>query len=299
MESYKTNSPVAIIIYKRLEETKKVFKGIRQVKPEKLFVISDYGRNLEENKKVDAVREYVLENIDWECEVFKNFAEANMGCKQRVSSGISWVFNQVERAIILEDDIVPSVDFFIFCDEMLERYKDDERIMSVSGYKTHTDYKTEKDYFFSSMVEVWGWATWKRAWNLYDITMKEFNVFLEDRILENLFPKKYAVSLQKSFQEVYDNRIDTWDYQWVYSILVNSGLTIVPKNNLIQNIGFNSEEATHTKGGTYFKFPIGKVSLPIKENNLVVREYRYDSEYIRNYLIVPFEKRIIRRLKRG
>lgn len=299
MESYKTNSPVAIIIYKRLEETKKVFKGIRQVKPEKLFVISDYGRNLEENKKVDAVREYVLENIDWECEVFKNFAEANMGCKQRVSSGISWVFNQVERAIILEDDIVPSVDFFIFCDEMLERYKDDERIMSVSGYKTHTDYKTEKDYFFSSMVEVWGWATWKRAWNLYDITMKEFNIFLEDRILENLFPKKYAVSLQKSFQEVYENKIDTWDYQWVYSILVNSGLTIVPKNNLIQNIGFNSEEATHTKGGTYFKFPIGKVPLPIKENNLVVREYRYDSEYIRNYLIVPLKKRIIRRLKRG
>ena len=172
------NIAVLFLVFNRLDNTKQVFEAIRQSKPPRLYIAADGARKVKdgEEKKVKSVRDYILSNIDWKCEVKTLFQDQNLGCKMAVSGGIDWFFENEEMGIILEDDCLPSIDFFIFCEEQLNRYKEDLRIGHICGCNFQGNIKRgESDYYYSKLTHVWGWASWRRVWQHYDINMKNFD----------------------------------------------------------------------------------------------------------------------------
>lgn len=241
--------PIVFLVFNRPDSTALVFEEIRRIKPRKLLVVADGPRSdrPEDAEKCAKVRS-VVEQVDWPCEVIKNYAESNMGCKTRVSSGLDWVFDQVEEAIILEDDCIPDQTFFSFCERLLAYYRDDERIMHIGGANFQGGIRRgDGSYYFSRLNHVWGWATWRRAWKHYDVAMSTYPHFHEQRHLDTILPHtvmRHAWS--RSFSALFANQIDTWDYQWTYAIWQQNGLSIIPNVNLISNIGFGGD-ATHTR----------------------------------------------------
>ena len=247
MTQFQLTTPVAFFVFNRPDVTQRVFERIRDAKPQKLFIIADGARFSEEEDKCKEVRN-IVQNIDWDCEVLTNFSEVNLGCKIRVSSGLDWVFDNVESAIILEDDCLPEPSFFEFCSELLTRYVNDQRVMMISGDNFQSGKKRTNDsYYFSIFPHCWGWATWRRAWQYYDVEMKLWLTVRDNNWLMDILHSKSAVRYWENvFQDVFDGLIDTWDYQWTFACWIQSGLTVLPNVNLVSNIGFN-EQATHTK----------------------------------------------------
>jgi hypothetical protein len=246
------NTPVAMLIFKRPQTTEKVFEAIRQAKPAKLLVVANTlsKRQDDELDAACAATRAIIEQVDWECEVLKNYADTYMGCKQRIYSGLDWVFTQVDRAIVLEDDCVPNPTFWQFCDEMLDRYQDDERVVAVTGDNFQLGRKrTPYSYYFSRYTHFWGWASWRRAWQHYDPGMTRWPELRDSGWLTEFLGDADAANWwQETFQRTYDQKVDTWDWQWILSCWLQNGLTVVPNVNLVSNIGFNAG-ATHTGDG--------------------------------------------------
>jgi hypothetical protein len=242
------HTPILFLIFNRPDTTEKVFEIIRKIKPDKLFVSADGPRPNKsgEKEKCDETKK-IIERVDWECEVHKNFSIENLGCKKGVVKGINWFFENVEEGIIIEDDCILDDSFFSFVSEMLKRYRNDERIMHIGAANFQDGKKKgEASYYFSKFCHVWGWATWRRAWKHYDVSIKSFDEFKEKQLIKNILPdKKMQNHWLKLFQTVYDNALDTWDFQWVYTVWKQKGMSIIPNVNLVSNIGFG-EEATHT-----------------------------------------------------
>lgn len=243
------DTPVLLLGFNRPREISLVLGKLKDNRVRHLFVSVD-GPRLgipEEAAKVSLVRKLVL-SADWDCRVETLFNEHNLGLKRSVSQAIEWFFGRVERGIILEDDCVPSSDFFRFCQTMLEVYKDDKRIMTVSGNNFHYSFPgTISSYYFSKYPLIWGWATWKRAWEMYDYSMAKWPEaraagWLHDILKE----KRYVKYWDDIFQRTYADENSSWAYRWIFANWMNSGLTILPASNLVSNIGF-SEEATHTR----------------------------------------------------
>ena len=276
-------TPVAFIIFNRINKVKKVFEAIRQAKPPKLYLISDAPREYVEGEKekVAAVREYVENHIDWECEVFKNYAETNMGCGKRPYSGINWVFECEEEAIFLEDDCLPDQTFFIYCQEMLEHYRDDERIMTIGGTNLATEYQTTEPYLFTKVPHLWGWASWRRAWKLYDFELKDWEKQKKNPKFREIFPLKSYWVYMSEFDVLSKGGHDAWDYQMMYATILNDKLNIAAGKNYIQNIGFD-EEATHTVEGTSNEpIQINQCKFPIPFRKEVVWDKNYDMVYFK------------------
>lgn len=240
--------PIAFLVFNRPDTTARVFEAIRRIKPIKLLVVADGPRpdRSGETEKCAMARS-IVELVDWPCEVMKNYSKINMGCKRRVSSGLDWVFDQVEEAIILEDDCLPDNSFFLFCEQLLAQYRYDERIMHIGGVNFQFGtIRGDGSYYFSHLNHVWGWATWKRAWKFYDVAMTSYPLFCKYHNLKSVLPdKKMQRAWLESFKHVYDNQLDTWDFQWTYAIWQQNGLSITPNANLVSNIGFGNN-ATHT-----------------------------------------------------
>lgn len=240
--------PVLFCTFNRLESTKEVFERIRQVKPAKLYLLSDGPREnvKDEAEKVAAVREYLETHIDWECQLHKNFAEKNMGCGLRMSSGITWAFEHEEELIIIEDDCLPDLSFFRYCRELLELYRENENIMVIGG-SNDIGIQDEKDsFFFSPWVEIWGWATWKRTWEQYDYDISDWKNREIPPSMKALMDDEAIKAYARIFDSVYTHSLDTWDYQLQYLIYQKGALTVIPNTCMIKNIGFGSD-ATHTK----------------------------------------------------
>ena len=231
-------TPVAFFIFNRPDVTRRVFAAIAQAQPATLLVVADGPRSSEERAKCDEARAVVSE-VDWPCRVITEYSETNLGCKERLSSGLSWVFSHCEEAIILEDDCVPDLSFFPFCEQMLRRYRDDARVMMVTGTNYLLDrLDVPESYVFSRYYCVWGWATWRRAWAHYDIALAAWEGQKADGQLGGFYWQPFMRdSVGMGFDLVRQNKIDTWDIQWSYSCLFQSGLCIVPRVNLVSNIG--------------------------------------------------------------
>jgi hypothetical protein len=198
-----------------------------------------------EAAKVAATRA-IINRVDWPCEVLTNFSEINLGCKVRVSSGLDWVFEQVPEAIILEDDCLPHPTFFRFCQELLERYRHDDRFGLICGTTLSKIDSKEDSYYFSRYPHIWGWASWRRVWKNYDVEMKKLDLLLNNVDFQKSFHTKAEYKhWANCFQSVRDEKINTWDAQVVYMAFINAMLSIYPADNLISNIGFG-EDATHT-----------------------------------------------------
>jgi hypothetical protein len=242
-------TPVLFLIFNRPDTTQKVFNVIRQAKPKQLFIAADGSRPDREGEieKCQKARQ-IATSVDWDCEVKTLFRDKNLGCKVAASSAIDWFFENIEEGIILEDDCLPSQSFFWFCRELLKYYRNDTRIMMISGDNFEFDRKRgEGSYYFSKYPQLWGWATWRRAWKHYDVNMKNFEEFKKEAQIKNVFNiKQQQKYWTKVFQLVHEGKIDTWDYPWVYSCFINNGLCIMPNVNLVSNIGFGLD-STHTK----------------------------------------------------
>lgn len=270
MTAPQLKTPVALIIFNRPDNTAKVFEAIRRARPEKLLVAADGPRadRPEDAEKCAAARA-IIDSVDWPCEVYKKYSDVNLGCKMGPANGIDWVFEQVEEAIILEDDCVPHQDFFRFCESMLEYYRHDTRVMMVSGtnYLQNLPAMTES-YFFSNYYPIWGWATWRRAWKLFDVDIDAWEGFQEKKQLYWLFSHKEIAQYYESMFSLVRKGGDFWDIQWWFACIFQHGLAIVPRGNLVSNIG---EIGTHTETqGDYY---VNTQTYPLDVDN--IRHPRY------------------------
>lgn len=246
------NTPVLFLVFNRLESTKKVFETIRLVKPPRLYIASDGARVEVEGEldKVLAIRNYLFENIDWDCNVKTLYRDKNFGCKYAVSNAISWFFNQEKEGIILEDDCLPSQSFFWFCEDLLDKFRYEMKIGQISGDNFQQGFiRGDDDYYFSIYNHIWGWASWSSRWELYDVNLKTINdaSFLDKLPFDNSV-KKYWKNI---YLQTKSGNIDTWDYQWTFCLWNNEMLTVLPNYNLVSNIGFGSD-ATHTNSISRF-----------------------------------------------
>ncbi len=299
MNKYQLTTPIIFLVFNRPDTTKKVFEVIRQVKPTQLLVVADGARKNKpgELEKCTAVR-HIINDVDWECEIITNCSDINLGCKQRISSGLDWAFSLVDRAIILEDDCLPNISFFRFCEELLEKYQNDTRIMAISGDNFQFGRKnTENSYYFSIYNHCWGWATWRRAWQYYDIEMKLWSKVKQEEWLKDILVNPNTVKYWRNkFQAIYENKIDTWDFQWTFACWIQNGLTILPNVNLVSNIGFNSEGTHHNNSRHQLaNIPTQELQFPLKHPAYIIRNREADDFTYKNML--SFSARAKNKLK--
>ncbi|MGA2915472.1 MAG: glycosyltransferase family 2 protein [Sedimentisphaerales bacterium] len=278
---YTVNTPVASVVFNRYDKAMQIFERIKQVKPSKFYIIADGPRpghptDAENCKKARSV----FEKIDWDCQVFKNFAETNLGCGPRLFTGFSWVFQQEERAIILEDDCVPDLSFFPYCDELLEKYKEDERIMLISGSNINTVWqKGEYSYHFAKFGGIHGWASWRRAWQKVDLDITLWQDLRTKQLLKGRLGAWHFYFLSKIYDRLvnHSKNVHTWDYQFDFARFVNSGLAVVPSSNLVTNVGFG-EDSTHTKdkNAKAANLKIVPLKFPLVHPPVVVEDSEYD-----------------------
>ena len=235
-------TPVAFFIFNRPDLTRRVFAAIRDARPTRLLVVADGARYEAEEALCQQAR-VIVDGVDWPCEVETNFSATNLGCKRRVSSGMDWVFSRVEEAIILEDDCLPHPSFFGYCAELLEKYRDDERIMMISGDNFQKQPTSSDSYYFSHYTHIWGWATWRRAWQHAVFELSLWQKFRDEGLLP--FSTTENQYWKGIFGRTHAGLIDTWDYQWQFAVLTQNGLVILPNRNLVSNLGFGPA-ATHT-----------------------------------------------------
>ena len=284
-----TRSPILFIIFNRPDTTRRVFESIRAARPPRLYVAADGPRSGRPNEEVRC-REAraVVEAVDWDCQVFRLFRERNLGCKYAVSSAIDWFFSHEAEGIVLEDDCVPANSFFAYCDELLVRYRDAQRVMAICGSNFQRDgWRPEHSYYFSRYNHVWGWASWRRAWKGYDVEMNEWPSFLAQNSLRTIFPDNWPARVfwRRIMDDVASGNVDTWDYQWLFAGWSNDGFSIVPEVNLVKNIGFDGD-ATHTTGAPQWLRDLQRheISLPLRHPESVVECCEGDRRYERTIL---------------
>lgn len=263
---------VLFLIFNRPDTTQKVFEAIRQVKPPRLYIASD-GARIEKEGELDIVektRRLVLDNIDWECEVKTLFRDKNLGCRIAVSDAISWFFNQEEDGIILEDDCLPSRSFFTFCEDLLDYYRDNKKIMHISGDQFISNFDNGASYYFGKIMHCWGWAGWADRWKYYGNDLMEYDLKNIEKFSENKDVQKYWLDI---LQKMKDSSINSWAYQWAFKIVEKEGLCINPSENLISNIGF-VENSTHTSDSTNLF-----ANLNIYEMNRIIHPKKIEIDY--------------------
>jgi len=271
-------TPILFLVFNRVKETKIVFKAIKNQKPKKLFIAADGPRKSVKGEIAlcTEVRNIVTD-IDWECELHVLFRDENLGCGIAVSSAISWFFDNIEEGIILEDDCLPNISFFSFAEQLLKVYRHEKKVMHITGNNFQLGKRRgDGSYYYSNYAHIWGWATWKRAWKLYDFDMKGFEKFkVINKEYQNLMPCEL-------FESVFHNKIDTWDVQWAYTILKNKGLSIVPNISLVRNIGF--DYGTHTNSGTPYFYKMiehGEIESIKSPSSKIEANYIADSYTLR------------------
>jgi len=265
---YDVKSPVVLILFNRPELTNILIERISKVKITDLLIIIDGPRNEVDDAAINEIHKiidlYKIKNQD--CNILINKSRTNLGCKERIISGLGWVFERINYAIILEDDCIPDLSFFEYCDLMLDKYSNDNRIGIISGTNLSSDSLISSSYYYSKYSNIWGWATWARVWKKYDAQMNNWSLdeFRRD-INHRFFSKNEGKYWSAIFNQTKRGDINTWDYQLWFSLWSEGQLSIIPGVNLIDNLGFEHPLATHTSG----KHPApniraGRLEFPIK-----------------------------------
>lgn len=300
MQAKTFETPVALFVFNRPQTTRRVFEAIAQIRPARLLLIADGPRpdKTGEAEACQQVRE-IVSCVDWPCEVSTNFADSNLGCQERIISGLDWVFSLVEEAILLEDDCLPDLSFFPFCQELLERYRGDDRVASITGTNLVERYlNTEASYYFSQLGGIWGWATWRSEWQRFDRHLEDWPRLKDEKILSETFNHPKAVAYWTDiFDEVHGKKWPTtWDYQWLYTRLKNNSLSIIPHVNLVTNIGFGPG-ATHTSEADKRLSPPAKaLDFPLKHPSSFV-PLRSMDRHFQDLYRTPFPQRVSRSLR--
>jgi hypothetical protein len=285
------SAPVALIIFNRPHVTSRVAESVAKAGPSRVFVIADGPRpdRPDDADKCAATRD-VIEHINWPCEVVKKYSNVNLGCGRAPAAGIDWVFEQTDRAIILEDDCLPHSTFFRYCDDLLERYRNDERIMQIAGsnFQGGRKYGTAS-YFLSRFKICWGWATWRRAWQHMDMSVKQWPQLRDTSWLTDLVGDAQAAEhWATKFEEAYraGGSIDYWDYQWLFATWVRNGLCIMPNVNLVSNSGFG-EDATHTTWAEsrWANLPLEEMPFPLQHPSSIARDKQADDFFVQEVVL--------------
>ena len=282
---YICNSPVLFHIWNRIDVVKKVFLKIRETKPKKLYFSSDGPRNIEDKVKIHKIRNYIKNNIDWDCKLKQIFFKKNLGPKLAITKAINEVFKTEKKLIIIDHDCLCDNSFFKFTDELLELYENEKKVKLISGnYICKNLIKFDKSYYFANHPVIFGWATWKRSWIEYDIEMKKFKKFGSFIWLLTFFDFNIAKTLYfyNKFKLSKKGKINTWDYQLLFSIWNNNGLVIRPTVNLSKHIGWG-EQAYHGKHDDDLKdIKIAKIKFPLKHPKYIkVNKAADEHEYKR------------------
>ena len=268
---YQARSPVCMMVFNRPDHTRRVFEAVRRARPPQLLLVADGPRA---TRPTDAalcaeVRQIVTQ-VDWPCEVKTNFSPANQGPTARIVSGLTWVFTEVERCIILEDDCLPSPDFFRFCDEMLERHKEDDHVRCVSGNNFQFGLsRGDGSYYFTPNILIWGWATWRRAWQDYDVTMKEWPRLRGTNFLQKKLGDAKAVAYWTRMFDVAHAGRTAWDFPWTFSCWAHDGIGISPAVDLVENIGFDAQATGNIANvhpifiNLFAKLPLGRLDTEL------------------------------------
>jgi hypothetical protein len=275
-------TPVVFFVFNRPDTTRRVFEAIRSARPRTLFVVADGARDGKPGE-VDlcAVVRKITETVDWPCEVVRDYAERNLGCKQRIASGITRLFEQVEEAIILEDDCLPHPTFFRFCEELLARYRNDDRIGQICGVNFQNGSRRgDASYYFSRYNHIWGWATWRRAWKEYDLQMGTWPALRDgDWLYDYLGDPLQFCYWSKKFEKAYAGRISSWDYQWTYAMWAANRLSVIPGMNLVTNIGVTGRSSEDSDARSMVNIPSGAMEFPLHHPLSFIRDALSDSRF--------------------
>lgn len=279
-------TPIALFIFNRPSLTAQLYERVRAARPERLLVVADGPRHArsQDIELCEATRKLVI-SPDWPCELLTNFSEQNLGPGRRISSGLNWVFDQCQEAIILEDDCIPCASFFAFCANLLHYYRDDARIMHISGDNYQGGVRRgEASYFFSRYSLSWGWATWRRAWRYYDFGISNWPVARQEGWLDFILDDRLEIEYWTGiFDRLHRGFIDAWDYQWLFTCWCQHGLTIQPNVNLVSNIGVGAD-------ATNFKQANSMIGVPTQELNAylhpttVIRDKNADRYTFKNHI---------------
>lgn len=305
-------SPVLVMGYRRPDLVAEVMEAVSRARPRRIFLACD-GPNPDrpgEAALVGATRTAMESAITWDCEVRSRYADTNQGCRVAVQQAISWFFSEVEEGVILEDDCVPHPDFFPYCAELLERYRDNDRVMNISGdgALNYPGSVSDTSYVFSHQPLIWGWATWRRAWNHYDADLQQWaNLRQDAAAVRRIFGSRAAADWWSRVLDglLFDGKPDTWDYQWTFSVMARMGVSIIPAVNLVSNTGFRGD-ATHTfnpKGPRVNAATEGL--LPLRHPASVHVDSRTDARFqgqLHGYRLSPaarYIKQLRKRSRRG
>ena len=272
--------PVCFLVFNRPELTSRVFQALREARPPRLYVAADGPRDIAgEDLACEAVRR-VVDQVDWDCEVYTLFQEQNLGCRRGVQTGIDWFFDHEEAGIILEDDCLPDPSFFPFVSELLDRFHDEESIKMISGdYFAGDNFPAHFSYSLTHFTHIWGWASWRRAWAECDQSMPGWEQLRSSTWLEEIGGSKaFARYWTAAFDGVANGTVDTWDYAWQYAVWRAQGLVVQPTQNLVTNLGFGSG-ATHTQDASAWRANLGVVpmELPLKHPTVLMRDEARDT----------------------
>ena len=291
-----SETPLLLIIFNRPEKVRALIEALSKVQPKYLYIAADGPRkNVPTDKERCTEAQKIATTLPWECAVRTKFSDINLGCDQAIPESIDWFFEHVESGIILEDDCIPHPSFFSFCGEILEKYKDNEKIMHISGNNFQDgQVRGNASYYFSHFTAVWGWATWRRAWRQFHPAVEDMDTFFRENRL-NAFP--FSKKAKRFGTKSYMSK-EHWDSLWQYAILYANGLNITPNKNLVSNTGFGFG-ATHT---TSEKHPLANVPAePITDivhSSEIKVNIEADAYYFNKVFFTPLSIRIKLKVKK-
>ncbi|GGG32996.1 nucleotide-diphospho-sugar transferase [Hymenobacter glacieicola] len=299
---------VLLLIFNRPDTTRQVFEAVRRARPPRLYVAADGPRATHPTDAATcAAARAVVADVDWPCQVFTLFRTTNLNCGVGPATALDWFFQHEEAGIILEDDCVPAPSFFRFCEELLLRYRHDTRVLHIGGNNFSREARRPRptgadSYYFSTQVNSWGWASWRRAWQLYDFHLRDYPQLAAEGKLRGLYSSwlenRYRLSKISSLVGL-PQPPDVWDYQWHFTIVAHAGLCIVPAVNLVGNIGFG-EQGTHTLDATdeFANVPTTDLTFPLRHPAFVLADRRRDQQRFREFLWGRLEAKARRLLAR-
>jgi hypothetical protein len=297
-QNYQTVSPVLFIIFNRHDTALQVLAQIRKAKPARLYIVADGPRALREGeaKRCEETKAKVLAGVDWECELKTFFLDENVGPKMAISSAIDWFFENEPEGIILEHDCLPADSFFMFCDELLKKYRFDTRIWLISGSNLLKGRRwNEATYYFSQLTNGWGFATWRRSWAQYDRDLSAYTEVEAEQQLKKIFTDPFIIYCWLDiFKKTKSGEIDTWDYQAGFAHFFNNCINVVPNSNLVSNIGFGEfAENTMNADSVFSKIPLEEITeiihpkfmLPEKEADhlILLDEFKPIAQYLQKH----------------
>jgi len=286
------DTPILFLVFNRPETTKQVFEIIKEIKPSYLFIAADGPRVEREDDviKCKEVRE-IVSNIDWDCQVKTLFRQENLGCGTSVNQAIDWFFEHVEQGIILEDDCLPEISFFEFCQKVLTYYSSNEKIKMICGTNyLFNRFDNSDSFFFSKFSLIWGWATWRRVWVDFKRNFDFSKLDDVDQLLQSRFEDKHLLHWYKMmYNDIIQSKINTWDIQFAYYIYAKDGLSVIPYKNQVRNIGYIGTHMNNNLKAKFFNMPVKSINLNNVNFTPDIKQNKYADKYVSKGIVMAHE----------